>query len=112
MKPVLFENEENLFLSYIQDLTPPLHVNFLDYDCFVQAASETTTVPASAPSQSLPRGKVSDYSGKELLDRSGFEASLRAHLRRFMQVNLENISFAIIKRAPAILLFFCLKPGS
>ncbi len=71
-----------------QDLTPPLHVNILDYTCFVLASSETAIVPATVPSPNLSGETISDNCGQGQLDWSGFEASLRAHLRRFMQVNI------------------------
>ena len=75
----------NPILAYIQDLKPPLHVNILDYDCFVLAAS-TAIALAPAPRQSLTGGKVSDVSGQGFLDWPGFESSFRAQLGRFMQV--------------------------
>jgi hypothetical protein len=83
-----------------QDLTPPVHVNLMDYNCFVLAASERETVPAPArcQSRSLPKGLQSDggYTGHEVLDWSGFQASLRNQLRRFMQVTiLTNAKFLV-----------------
>jgi hypothetical protein len=80
--------DTNRILTCIQDLNPPLHVNILDYDCFVLAASQTVIALAFAPSQSLTGAKVSDGSGQGLLDWPGFEASFRAQLGRFMQVNV------------------------